>query len=110
MPERVSRLLGIARQAGSDRNLLRTHLAGDPAATDQLVRRPYGRRRLTEALRSATGPWPPLSADDLRRERAVAVLESMGTPVSRKLLRTLAAGDPHARLTREARAAGGRLK
>jgi RNA polymerase sigma factor (sigma-70 family) len=67
------------------------------------------RRRLGEVLRSAPSPWPKLEADDLRRVRAVAVLEAVGTPEARRLLRTLADGDPYAPLTREARGALGRL-
>jgi hypothetical protein len=67
------------------------------------------RRRLTEVLRSAPGPWPKLGAEDLRRVRAVGVLEAIGTPEARRLLKALADGDPYALLTREARAAGARL-
>jgi RNA polymerase sigma factor (sigma-70 family) len=66
------------------------------------------RRRLGEVLRSAPSPWPKLDADDLRRVRVVGVLEAIGTPEARRLLRALADGDPYALVTREARGALGR--
>jgi hypothetical protein len=45
----------------------------------------------------------------LRGLRAIAVLEQIGTPEAKQLLLNLAAGAPEARLTREAKAALGRL-
>jgi hypothetical protein len=42
--------------------------------------------------------------------RAVAVLEWIGSPAGREVLRALSEGAPLARLTREARAALQRLK
>jgi RNA polymerase sigma factor (sigma-70 family) len=63
------------------------------------------RQRLSEILRSAPLPLPRLDAEDLRRVRAVGVLEAIGTPEARRLLKALAEGDPAARLTAEARAA-----
>jgi WD40 repeat protein len=50
--------------------------------------------------------WSP---DMLRRLRAVAVLERVGTPGARAVLREVAKGVPEARLTQEARSALGRL-
>jgi len=41
--------------------------------------------------------------------RALEVLEQVGTPEARQVLTTLATGAPHARLTREAKAALDRL-
>jgi len=67
------------------------------------------RQRLSAVLRAAPGPWPRLTADDLRMVRAVGVLEAVGTPEAKRLLRALADGDPYARLTRDVRAALGRL-
>jgi hypothetical protein len=45
----------------------------------------------------------------LRGLRAVAVLEHIGTPEAKQLLVNLSEGAPEARLTREAKAALGRL-
>jgi WD40 repeat protein/DNA-directed RNA polymerase specialized sigma24 family protein len=70
---------------------------------------PEVRQRLNEILRSAPSPWPRLDAADLGRVRAVGVLEAIGTTEARRLLTSLANGDPYARLTAEARAAGARL-
>jgi hypothetical protein len=51
------------------------------------------------------------SAPQRRREaRAVEVLERLGTPEARELLAALAGGDKESFLTREARAAVGRLR
>jgi RNA polymerase sigma factor (sigma-70 family) len=66
------------------------------------------RKRLIDALQSAQ-PWPQLAAEDLRQVRAVGVLETIGTQEARRLLKAFADGDPYALLTREARAATGRL-
>ena len=79
----------------------------------------------TGALRfgRAPGAWPflghavallrrPLvlpAGEVLRAVRAVWVLELTGTPAARQVLQKLAGGAPQARLTREARAALGRL-
>jgi hypothetical protein len=64
-------------------------------------------RRRAEALleRAEAAPVP----GSLRAVRATAVLEYAGTAEARRLLRELAAGAPDARLTREAKAALGRL-
>ncbi len=67
------------------------------------------RQRLGEILQSAPGPWPKLDVEDLRRVRAVGVLEAIGTPEARRILKALADGDPYAHLTREARAVSRRL-
>jgi hypothetical protein len=48
-------------------------------------------------------------ADSLRAVRAVEVLERMNTPAAKRKLEQLAAGDPSARLTREAKASLERL-
>lgn len=63
------------------------------------------RCRIDRLLERAAG-WNP---DRLRASRAVMVVEQMGTPPARKLLKKLAAGVPEARLTREAQAALERL-
>jgi RNA polymerase sigma factor (sigma-70 family) len=51
----------------------------------------------------------PLSAEQVRNVRAVEVLEHLATPEARQVLETLAIGADGALLTREARAALGRL-
>jgi dipeptidyl aminopeptidase/acylaminoacyl peptidase len=51
-----------------------------------------------------------LGAEWLRTQRAVEALELAGTPASDKVLQSLAGGAPDARLTREAKAALGRLQ
>jgi hypothetical protein len=61
------------------------------------------RRQVEGLLQGMTSPAPP--PEVLRTVRLVEILETMGTQEARKLLRDLAAGDPRARLTREARAA-----
>ena len=63
------------------------------------------RRRLAELL----GRCEATSNRSLQNLRAVAVLEWIGTPAAKVLLRTLSEGDPRARLTIEARAALKRL-
>jgi WD40 repeat protein len=48
-----------------------------------------------------------LVGEDLRDARAVAVLEAIGAPAARQLLKRLAAGAPEVQLTREAKSALG---
>ncbi len=61
------------------------------------------RLRINGLLKRLEGPIT--STDMLRRLRAVEVLEHIGTPEARHVLRTLAEGAPGAALTREAKAA-----
>jgi RNA polymerase sigma factor (sigma-70 family) len=65
------------------------------------------RRRVEEVLAVAGEPVA-LSGDLLRQVRAISVLERAATPDARKLLAELAAGNPEARLTKEAAAASAR--
>ncbi len=51
----------------------------------------------------------PLSGEELRGLRAIEVLEQIGTPEARQVLKKLAQGAEGAALTREAKAAGQRL-
>jgi hypothetical protein len=64
------------------------------------------RRRVEALLKKLDGPEPPL---DLPSERALEVLEHIGNGEARQLLEVLAAGNPNAPLTREAKAALERL-
>jgi hypothetical protein len=67
---------------------------------------PEARRRL-EALLAA--PRPGRVPEVRRHLRAVRLLEMVGTPEARQVLKKLAEGVPEARVTREARAALERL-
>ncbi len=68
------------------------------------------RSRARAILRKANkGPGASPSSEALRAERAVEVLERLGTPAARRLLDELAAGAPGAARTRQARAACRRL-
>jgi WD40 repeat protein len=68
---------------------------------------PEARKRVTELLEGLR--TLPLSPDGLRGMRALEVLERIGTADARAVLKTLAAGAPAARLTREAKASLERL-
>ena len=61
---------------------------------------PLESQRRLERLLARPTVLPP--GDDLRRVRAVALLERIGTPEARRLLEQLAQGAADARLTREA--------
>jgi hypothetical protein len=77
---------------------MRTALAGKPSAEA---------RQRAEALLARLGG--PLTGEALRAARAVEVLERMGTPAARAVLKRLAAGSPGHPLTVDAAAAVGRL-
>ncbi len=64
------------------------------------------RKRVEQILEKALAPNP----QRLRQGRALEALERMGCDGSRRLMEALAKGDPDARLTREARAALGRMR
>jgi WD40 repeat protein len=65
------------------------------------------RKRLQQLLAPIEKPGG--TAAELRESRAVEVLEYLGTPEARRLLDSLAKGNPEGRLTREARSSIGRL-
>jgi dipeptidyl aminopeptidase/acylaminoacyl peptidase len=67
---------------------------------------PEVKKRLQQMLERAEG-WPP---EALRPWRALEVLERVGSPEARQVLRTLAEGNPTARLTQQAKASLERLK
>jgi hypothetical protein len=81
----------------------------EPALWEALSNKPSleARKRIDELLEGvrALRAMP----ERLRELRSVEVLEHIGTPSARQLLRTLAEGAPAARLTREAKAALDRL-
>jgi HEAT repeat protein len=89
----------LARLDESAVPALRAALAGRPSAEV--------RRRIGQLLAKAQGPFP--RPETLGALRAVTVLEQVGTPEARELLRVLARGMSEARLTQEAQAALRRL-
>jgi hypothetical protein len=91
----AARLRELGDQA---RGALREALKAGPS--------PEKRRRLEGLLSALEGQ---LSGEALRDVRAVAVLERVGTPEARKLLKELAGGIAEARLTREVKVSLGRL-
>jgi RNA polymerase sigma factor (sigma-70 family) len=91
------------RQAATNRLTELGELA-DSALRDALSGRPAPevRRRLESLL---SEPRPVRSPEAIRHLRAVRLLEGIGTPEARQLLKKLAEGVPEARPTQEARAA-----
>jgi RNA polymerase sigma factor (sigma-70 family) len=79
--------------------------AAEPAVRHALAGKPSEevRRRLQRLLDRLEG------AEELRRGRALEVLEQMDSPEARRLLTALAQGAPGARLTRESQAALDRM-
>jgi RNA polymerase sigma factor (sigma-70 family) len=88
----------LARLGEGAAPALRKALAGSPA--------PEARRRLRRLL--ARSDWSALTPDQQRLLRAVAVLEQVGTPAARAVLRRVAREYPESPFTRAARAALGR--
>jgi sugar lactone lactonase YvrE len=78
---------------------LRKALAGHPSAEV--------RERAGELLRKLDGPLE--APDKLRPLRAIEILEHIGTPKARRVLKRLAEGVPEARVTQGAKAASERL-
>jgi RNA polymerase sigma factor (sigma-70 family) len=112
----AKRVAGLVADLDSDKFAVREAAAkelatlGDaavPVLGEALRGRPSPEvaRRLRQLLDEADG-WPP---ERLREWRALEILEQAGTPEAREVLKVLADGVPAARLTREARAALGRL-
>jgi WD40 repeat protein len=95
--EKASRELGVLGEAAEPQ--MREALQGRRSAES--------RRLLEESLAGLEGKgWPP---DRLRGARALEVLERVGTPRAREVLKALADGARGVWLTREARAALERL-
>jgi HEAT repeat protein len=112
-PERVARLLAdldsdaFAVRDKATRELQEMGEAALPALRKALDGRPpLERRRRAEQLLERLAGWSP---EQLYGLRAVEVLEQVGSPEARRLLRALAEGLPEARLTREAKASLQRL-
>lgn len=83
--------------------------AAEPALRRALATAPSAEvRRRVEALLQKPR-WPVTAPEELQAIRAVEVLERARTPEARRALETLAGGAGEARLTREAKAALGRL-
>jgi RNA polymerase sigma factor (sigma-70 family) len=81
-----------------------------PALEEALKKRPsVEARRLIVELLGRIKPGGTLPAEDLRRVRAVEVLEGIATPEAKRVLEELAKGAPGAALTRDAAAALRRL-
>jgi hypothetical protein len=103
-----SRLLGelddprFAVRERASRELARAEHAAVPLMQSALRRgvSEEARRRLGQLTDRLAGREPP--GDLLQRLRAVEVLEHIGTPAAKRLVRQLAAGAPNARLTEEA--------
>jgi WD40 repeat protein len=90
-------------------NLLKVGVQGVPALRKVLASSPplETRKRVEELVERLTDGT--LSAEQLRVVRAVEVLERMGTPEARRVLRTLAEGAPGELSTREAQSALARM-
>ncbi|HEV3263695.1 MAG TPA: sigma-70 family RNA polymerase sigma factor [Gemmataceae bacterium] len=99
----------VRKQAAADLEKLGEF--AEPALRKALVARPSAevRRRIKLLLDKAWQASLSPSGDNLRAERALEVLEHIGTPEARRVLETLAKGAPEARLTQEAKASLGRL-
>jgi WD40 repeat protein len=67
------------------------------------------RRRMAEIVEKQDRKWRKPAGDEIRSLRALEALERAGTPEARRVLQSLAAGVPEARLTAEAAAALARL-
>lgn len=102
--------LSSDRFTARDRAMRELDKAGDavaPALRQALTSSaPLELRRRVEALLAKH--WPAL--EELRRDRALAALEQIGSPAALRHLDILAAGSPDARLTRQALGAAKRLR
>jgi HEAT repeat protein len=97
------------RKAAAD-NLIRVGEQAVPALRKVLASTPSleTRKRIEELLEKLTGGT--LTTEQLRVIRAVEILDRIGTPEARQILRTLAQGAPGTLPTREAEAALGHIR
>lgn len=115
-PSKIKRLIAdLDDPSFRVRGQAQTQLAGLgpvalPHLQEALKKQPSAElhKRLEELIAKLSVPGP-VSGEDLRRVRAVEVLERIGTPDARKLLEVLAKGAASAASTAEARAALERL-
>jgi RNA polymerase sigma factor (sigma-70 family) len=115
-PQRLASLLGdldseqFAVRDKASQEIEKLGDLAEPALRKALDKSPppEARRRLEQLLTQVEGGIP--SGERLRGLRAVEVLEHIGTPEARELLKKLAEGAPEAHLTREAKAALERLR
>ena len=91
-------------RAASMKRLKELSFQAEPALRAALNVKPSleQRRRIEELLAAAR---PPPTPEELRQLRALIVLERIGSPEARRLLKDAAKGPSSARLTRQARAA-----
>jgi WD40 repeat protein/DNA-directed RNA polymerase specialized sigma24 family protein len=61
----------------------------DLAAAQEAAKSAEVKERLGDVLKAAPGPWPKRGPEDLRRARALGVLEMVGTAEARELGKTL---------------------
>jgi hypothetical protein len=109
--DRIARLIkdldadDFAAREKASKDLEKVIKAAAPALKAELARDPSPevKRRLQKLLENAT-PAPP-TPEELRANRAVDVLEEVGTPEAKEVLQKLAKGDGAAELTLRAKAA-----
>jgi hypothetical protein len=102
----------FARREEAGRELARLGPQAGPALRRALADAKTSReaRSRIEPLLKALDQWLVTDRETLRGLRAVWVLERIGSPDARAILKRLAGGAPEARLTKAAKSALGRLK
>ena len=112
LPKMIGRLShsDAAERAAAAGEITQFGMKAAPALYDALrAKPPVEVRRRIEAVLEAVGEFP-ISADDLRRARAIQVLERIGTPAAKQILKTLATGDATTEAAADAKAALDRLE
>jgi hypothetical protein len=97
----------FAVRSRAARQLAELRETAEPALRRALADRPSA--ELRQQVQRLLDQLGPLAAERLREARAVAVLDRLGMPEARQVLKGLAAGLPEARLTQEAQVALERL-
>jgi WD40 repeat protein len=110
LPDRVAALVArLERKTMTERDRSAAELAKLGPEASPVLRRILAGKPSAEVRRRVEPVWQKLarnpSAEQLLAVRAVALLEMVGTPASRRLLEELATGAPEARLTQEAKPA-----